>query len=91
MYVEFQLTTKDDNHNRTVRTELAHFLINRDLHAWSDRYGIPYKTKVHKLTKRIIFDDIKNYSFFALTFEPTSYTATRWSLVEPMSRPKSID
>jgi hypothetical protein len=89
MYVEFRLTVKDDT--RTVRAELALHLINRDLHAWSDRYDIPYKSKVHKLTKRVMFDNLETYSFFALTFEPTSHTATRWSLVEPMSRPKSID
>lgn len=89
MYVEFRLTAKDDK--SSIRAELALHLINRDLHAWSDQYDIPYKTKVHKLTKRVMFDDIETYSFFALTFVPTSHTATRWSLVEPMDRPKSID
>jgi hypothetical protein len=89
MYVEFRLTVNDDR--GSIRAELALHLINRDLHAWSDQYNIPYKSKVHKLTKRVMFDDIKTYSFFALTFVPTSYTATRWSLIEPMSRPKSID
>jgi hypothetical protein len=89
MYVEFRLTANDDR--SSIRAELALHLINRDLHAWSDKYNIPYKTKVHKLTKRVIFDDIETYSFFALTFESTSYTASRWSLVEPMNPPKSID
>ena len=89
MYVEFRLTANDDKNS--IRAELALHLINRDLHTWSDQYDIPYKTKVHKLTKRVMFDDIETYSFFALTFVPTSYTATRWSLVEPMDRPKSID
>ena len=89
MYVEFRLTVDDDR--SSIRAELALHLINRDLHAWSDRYEIPYKSKVHKLTKRVIFDDLETYSFFALTFVPTSHTATRWSLIEPMDRPKSID
>jgi hypothetical protein len=89
MYVEFRLTANDDR--SSIRAELALHLINRDLHAWSDRYEIPYKSKVHKLTKRVIFDDLETYSFFALTFVPTSHTATRWSLIEPMDRPKSID
>ena len=89
MYVEFRLTVNDDR--GSIRAELALHLINRDLHAWSDRYNIPYKTKVHKLTKRVIFDDPEIYSFFALTFESTSYSAARWSLIEPMSPPKSID
>ena len=89
MYVEFRLTANDDR--SSVRAELALHLINRDLHAWSDRYDILYKTKVHKLTKRVMFDDIKTYSFFALTFVPTSYAASRWSLIEPMNPPKSID
>jgi hypothetical protein len=89
MYVEFRLTANDDR--SSIRAELALHLINRDLHAWSDRYEITYKSKVHKLTKRVIFDDLETYSFFALTFVPTSHTATRWSLIEPMDRPKSID
>jgi hypothetical protein len=89
MYVEFRLTAKDDRSK--VRTELVIHLINRDLHVWSDKYNIPYKTKIHKLTKRVMFDDIETYSFFALTFEPTSYSASHWSLIEPMNPPKSID
>jgi len=89
MYVEFRLTAKDDSSK--VRTELVIHLINRDLHAWSDKYDIPYKTKIHKLTKRVMFDDPETYSFFALTFESTSYSSSRWSLVEPMNPPKSID
>jgi hypothetical protein len=88
MYVEFRLASKDDSSNH--RVDLALFLINRDLHTWSDKYDIPYKTKIHKLTKRVIFDRPETYSFFALTFEPTSYTAQRWSLVEPMSSPKKL-
>jgi hypothetical protein len=89
MYVEFQLAAKDDRSSN--RVQISAQLINRDLHTWSDKYEIPYKTKIHKLTKRVMFDNPETYSFFALTFEPTSYTAARWSLVEPMSKPKSID
>ena len=88
MYVEFRLAPKDDASK--PRAELAIYLINRDLHTWSDKYNIPYKTKIHKLTKRVMFDEIETYSFFALTFEPTSYTAQRWSLIEPMSSPKKL-
>jgi hypothetical protein len=89
MYVEFRLTANDDR--SSIRAELALHLINRDLHAWSDKYDIPYKTKVHKLTNRVFFDKLETYSFFALTFVPTSHTASRWSLIEPMNPPKSID
>ncbi len=89
MYVEFRLTAPGDR--SAVRAEIAMHMINRDLHAWSDKYNIPYNTKIHKLTKRVMFDDPETYSFFALTFETTSYSSTRWSLIEPMSRPKSID
>jgi hypothetical protein len=88
MYVEFRLVPADDANS--PRAELAVHLINRDLHTWSDKYNIPYKTKLHKLTKRVMFDEMETYSFFALTFEPTSYTAARWSLVEPMSSPKKL-
>lgn len=88
MYVEFRLASKDDSSGN--RVEITLYLINRDLHTWSDKYDIPYKTKIHKLTKRVMFDDPETYSFFALTFEPTSYTSQRWSLVEPMSPPKKL-
>ena len=86
MYVEFLLAKETAP---AYKTSLA--MINRDLHAWSDRYNIPYKIKFHKFTKRVMFDQYEHYSFFALTFEPTSYSSRRWSLVEPMQRPKSID
>ena len=89
MYVEFRLTAPGDR--SSVRAEMALHLINVDLHTWSDKYDIPYNTKLHKLTKRVFFDNPETYSFFALTFEPTNYCAKRWSLIEPMSRPKSID
>ena len=88
MYLEFRLSAKDDH--SPVRLQIASQLVNRDLHAWSDKYEIPYKTKIHKLTKRVMFDDSETYSFFALTFVPSSFTSSRWSLVEPMSPPKKL-
>jgi hypothetical protein len=88
MYLEFRLSAKDDH--SLIRLQIASQLVNRDLHAWSDKYEIPYKTKIHKLTKRVMFDDPETYSFFALTFVPSSYTSSRWSLVEPMSPPKKL-
>jgi len=89
MYIEFRLASDEDK--STTRIQIALHIIYQDLHAWSNKYNIPYKTKLHKFTKRVMFDDPEFYSFFALTFEPTSYVSGRWSLIEPMNRPKSVD
>lgn len=83
MYIEFRLP------NGSAGQAAAHSkrLIDIQMQEWSELHEIPYKTKLVKYTYRVIFDNPENYSFWALTWEPRSYSARRWSLIEPMSPP----
>jgi len=86
MYIEFQLPTGAGG----MTAQYTNSVLNRNLHAWSDRYGIPYNKKIHKWTVRVTFDNEENYSFFALTWNPTSENVlsylTNYRLIEPMNR-----
>jgi hypothetical protein len=43
--------------------------LNAALHAWSDRYSIPYNTKIFRSIKRVTFDADETYTFFAMTWD----------------------
>ena len=66
MYIEFKLPQGAGGQ----AAAWANRILNNALHDWSDRYQIPYNTKVVKYTKRITFDDDRHYEFFALTWSP---------------------
>ena len=84
MYIEFRLPTGAGGQAATM----ANHFLNKELHNWSDQYNIPYNTKIHKYTKRITFDDEATYSFFAMTWNPTTKRFRShfldYRLVEPM-------
>jgi hypothetical protein len=86
MYIEFRLPTGAGG----MAAQYVNSVLNRNLHEWSDRYGIPYNKKIHKHTVRITFDNEENYSFFALTWLPHSDNMinylTDYRLIEPMRR-----
>lgn len=86
MYIEFALPSGAGGQAAAY----VNSLLNQELHAWSDQYGIPYNTKIHKYTKRVTFDDEETYSFFALTWNPTNKkfrsNLLKFRLVEPMNR-----
>ena len=69
MYIEFKLPMGASGQAAAWASQQ----LNRELHAWSDRYKIPYNTKIVKYTKRITFDQDKLYEFFALTWNPTMH------------------
>ena len=86
MYIEFTLPTGAGGQ----AAQYVNSLLNKELHEWSDQYNIPYNTKIVRYTKRITFDDEKNYAFFALTWNPKntqfkSYLLD-YRLIEPMNR-----
>jgi hypothetical protein len=56
--------------------------LNAALHAWSDRYNIPYNTKTVRNIKRITFDSDDTYSFFSMTWD---HARLPFSLIEPMN------
>jgi hypothetical protein len=73
MYIEF----------RYKPSNILTAAINHEMHAWSDRYSIPYFTKTVKYGKRFTFDDDAHYSFFAMTWNPTM-SLPEYHLIEPM-------
>ena len=86
MYIEFRLPQGAGGQSAAF----VNSIINRNMHAWSNRYGIPYNKKLHKYTVRITFDDEKHYAFFAMTWAPETEHFGSYLLnfrfVEPMSR-----
>lgn len=62
MYIEFKLPQ--------LATTWVNQSLDQALHTWSDKYQIPYNTKIVKYTKRITFNNDKHYEFFALTWIP---------------------
>ena len=73
MYIEFPIYTFNDRDN-----------LELDLRTWSERYDIAYRSKHIKYTLRITFDDDASYSFFAVTWNPTSSRGLEYQLIEPM-------
>ena len=73
MYIEF----------RYAQSAMLTAAINHEMHAWSDRYAIPYFTKTVKYGKRFTFNDDAHYSFFAMTWSPR-LPVPDYCLVEPM-------
>lgn len=88
MYIEFRLPTGAGG---AAASHVNH-LLNGELHAWSDRYNIPYTTKIYKYTKRVTFDDESLYAFFALTWDPRSDVSyvREFNLIEPMKVDKDL-
>lgn len=86
MYIEFRLPTGAGG----MAAQYTNSVLNRNLHAWSDQYNIPYNKKIHKWTVRITFDNDQHYTLFAMTWNPKSENMlsylTDYRLIEPMSR-----
>jgi hypothetical protein len=80
MYIEFSLPNGPAG-------AYANRLITAALHEWSDRYNIPYNTKLHKLTRRVTFDDDSSYSLFAMTWNPDKkfQYLGRWRIVSDLN------
>ena len=62
MFIEFQLP-QDESYGHVLN------LIRLDIVDWATRYNIPYTQKTIKYTHRLAFDDERNYSFFAMTWQ----------------------
>jgi uncharacterized protein YijF (DUF1287 family) len=85
MYIEFRLPQGSGGQAAAY----ANYLIDKELRAWSDQYRIPYRSKIIKYVKRVTFDNDASYSFFAMTWNPTSpdfiIENIDYRLVEPMN------
>jgi hypothetical protein len=64
MYIEFDLP------NSNVSTYVANQRLSQALVEWSEKYNIPYTTKLVKLKKRVTFNEDRYYEFFILTWTP---------------------
>jgi hypothetical protein len=84
MYIEFRLPQGAGG----MTAQYTNSALNRNLHEWSDRYGIAYNKKIHKHTVRVTFLENKQYEFFALTWNPKAENflsyLTNYRFVEPM-------
>ena len=80
MYLEFRLP-QFVNSDHAIHIAIT--CINKDLESWQEKYGIQFRTKRHKFTYRVTFDDDKHYDFFALSWKPTSYASQKYSFVNP--------
>jgi hypothetical protein len=58
MYLAFDLYDTYHLHN-----------LNAALHAWSDRFDIPYNTKTVRFIKRVTFDHDEYYTLFAVSWD----------------------
>ena len=85
MYIEFTLPAGAGG----LAAQHVNAMLNKELHAWSDQYNIPYNTKIFKYTKRVTFDDEKTYAFFVITWNPTNKqhrdNLLKYRLVDPMN------
>lgn len=66
MYIQFRLPTGAGG----LAAGTTANNLKRHLETWSDRYGIPMRTKAVKYTLRVTFNDDAHYQFFALTWNP---------------------
>ena len=89
MYIEFSLPSGAGG----MSAQHANHIITRALHEWSDKYNIPYNSKLHKLFKRVTFDDDATYAFFAMTWNPDRkfYALSRWRIVSDLNNKSSFD
>jgi hypothetical protein len=78
MYIEFSLP---------IRPGVAIYVIADALKVWSQKYQIPYKSKIHKDFKRVTFDSDESYSLFAMTWNPdqTHPVLSRWRIVSDLN------
>jgi hypothetical protein len=79
MYIEFRLP----NGAGGMAAGHALELIKRDIKTWAEKYGVEYRTKVHKYTYRLCLNSDKDYTQFALTWEPHSYASSRFEFKNP--------
>lgn len=85
MYIEFRLPSE--------QAGFSNMILNNALHEWSDKYDIPYNTKIVKFTKRITFDKDEHYSLFAMTWNRNQAWSVldRWRIVSDLNNKSSFD
>lgn len=89
MYIEFHLPTGA----AAQAAGHANMIINNHLVLWSQKYQIPYTTKIVKYIKRVTFEQDEHYSLFALTWNPDRryHALGRWRIVSDLNNKTSFD
>lgn len=84
MYIEFTLPTGAGG----MAAGFVHQKLDKFLKHWASKFDIKYRTKLHKYTMRLTFDDDKHYQFFILTWnpEPGQYDSyyQKFKIIDPM-------
>ena len=70
MYIEFKLPKKGQDSQYTY---YALSEIQEEIQDWLKKYPVPHKQKTIKYKHRLTFEDDRNYTLFALTWNPKSW------------------
>jgi len=85
MYIEFDLPTNDRDSQHTY---YALSVIREEIQDWLEKYPVESTQKTIKYKHRLAFNDDRNYTLFALTWNPKSwnqkYSWIQYRLIEPM-------
>lgn len=83
MYIEFDLPRGA----AAQAAAHANTIINTELASWSEKYNIPYNTKIVKYKKRVTFDSDESYSLFAMTWNPNKryHALGKWRIVSDLN------
>jgi hypothetical protein len=79
MYIEFRLPSGAGG----AAAVHALALIRKDIEAWAKKHNVEYRTKVHKYTYRLCLTSDKDYTQFALTWEPSYPSAKYFEFKNP--------
>ena len=72
MYIEFDLR------------EIYYPTLEQELHRWWDQHQIEFHLKIINRIAKLTFTDPEFYTFFCLTWDPTTINAQKYRLIEPM-------
>jgi hypothetical protein len=85
MYIEFDLPTNDRDSQHTY---YALSVIREEIQDWLEKHPVESTQKTIKYKHRLAFNDNRNYTLFALTWNPKSwnqkYSWIQYRLIEPM-------
>ena len=85
MYIEFELPPNDRDSQATY---YALSVIREEIHDWLKKHPVLSTQKTIKYKHRLAFEDERNYTLFALTWNPKSwnqkYNWIQYRLIEPM-------
>lgn len=79
MYIEFRLP----NGAGGMAAGYALGAIRNDIEAWAKKHAISYRTKLHKYTLRLCLNSDKEYTQFALTWNPNNEASNYFVFKNP--------